>query len=67
MTKKISIFAALVACLSIASAQFPEINCYHNDPGAHERNRNIDVSHMLVDVSFNPTQKQVFGVVTHTF
>ena len=67
MTKKISIFAALVACISIASAQFPEINCYHNDPGAHERNRNIDVSHMLVEVSFNPAQKQVFGVVTHTF
>lgn len=51
----------------MASAQFPDINCYHNDPGAHERNRNIDVQHMLLDVSFIPQNKQVIGTVTHTF
>ena len=67
MLKKFTLFALSVALYSHTWGQFPEIKCYHTDNGAHERNRNIDVTHMLVDVSFNPKKKQVFGVVTHTF
>ena len=51
----------------IARAQFPEIHSYHVDPGAHERDRNIDVTHMKVEVSFDVLKKTVYGKVTHTF
>jgi aminopeptidase N len=37
------------------------------DPGGHERNRNIDVLHMKLEVSFDAPKKTVFGKVTHTF
>lgn len=48
-------------------AQFPETQCYHIDHGGHERNRNIDVTHMKVEVRFDVLKKTVFGKVTHTF
>ncbi|MFM6952470.1 MAG: hypothetical protein ACKOXR_04940, partial [Bacteroidota bacterium] len=48
-------------------AQFPETQCYHIDNGGHERNRNIDVRHMKVEVRFDAMKKTVFGKVTHTF
>ncbi len=67
MLRKITLLALSVALYSNTWAQFPEIMCYHTDHGAHERNRNIDVTHMLVNVSFNPKKKEVFGTVTHTF
>lgn len=67
MLRKIAILSIALSLYSNTWAQFPEVNCYHVDHGAHERNRNIDVSHMLVDVSFNPKKKEVFGAVTHTF
>jgi aminopeptidase N len=51
----------------IARAQFPEIHSYHVDPGAHERDRNIDVTHMKVEVRFDVYKKSVLGKVTHTF
>ncbi|MCF8201377.1 MAG: hypothetical protein K9J29_05305, partial [Bacteroidia bacterium] len=65
----------LVAALTVASfaistpvlSQFPETQCYHVDHGAHERNRNIDVTHMKVEVRFDVMKKTVFGKVTHTF
>ena len=48
-------------------AQFPETQAYHMDAGGHERNRNIDVLHMKLEVSFDAPKKTVFGKVTHTF
>lgn len=65
--RKFFLFCLSVTFSSITWAQFPEINCYHTDHGAHERNRNIDVTHMLVEVSFVPQKKEVYGTVTHTF
>lgn len=68
MNKIYTLLACILASTShLAFAQFPEISSYHADPGAHERNRNIDVEHMLVDVSFEPQIKLVKGTVTHTF
>jgi aminopeptidase N len=61
----------LLACLSMMNttvfAQFPETQCYHIDKGGHERSRNIDVTHMKVEVKFDVMTKTVFGKVTHTF
>ena len=48
-------------------SQFPHTHSYHDDPGASERNRNIDVTHMRVEVSFIPKEGKVIGQVTHTF
>jgi aminopeptidase N len=62
----VSTFALLLSP-HIAHAQFPEIHSYHTDPGAHERNRNIDVTHMKVEVKFDVYKKSVMGKVTHTF
>ena len=58
---------ALLLTPHIAHAQFPEIHSYHTDPGGHERNRNIDVTHMKVEVKFDVYKKSVMGKVTHTF
>lgn len=58
---------ALLLTPHIAHAQFPEIPSYHTDPGGHERNRNIDVTHMKVEVKFDVYKKSVMGKVTHTF
>lgn len=56
----------LLSCLS-AAAQQQDIVSYYNDPGKHERNRNIDVTLMKLDVSFVPKEGKVLGKVTHTF
>ena len=70
-TRKNLLAAALtVASFAISTpvlSQFPETQCYHVDHGAHERNRNIDVTHMKVEVRFDVMKKTVFGKVTHTF
>ena len=70
-TRKNLLAAALtVASFAISTpvlSQFPEIHSYHTDPGGHERNRNIDVTHMKVEVRFDVMKKTVFGKVTHTF
>jgi aminopeptidase N len=58
---------ALLFTPHIAHAQFPEIHSYHTDLGGHERNRNIDVTHMKVEVKFDVYKKSVMGKVTHTF
>lgn len=63
---------ALLATFSIFStfstllAQFPEITCYHQDPGAHERDRNVDVTHMELSVKFDAPKGIVYGKVKHT-
>ncbi|NBU03526.1 MAG: M1 family peptidase [Bacteroidetes bacterium] len=68
--KHLLALALIVASFAISTpawAQFPETQCYHVDHGAHERNRNIDVQHMKVEVRFDVMKKTVFGKVTHTF
>ncbi len=52
---------------SLLKAQFPQTKSYHVDPGATERSRNIDVTKMLLEVTFAPKKGKVFGKVTHTF
>lgn len=49
------------------SAQHNDLLCYHDDPGRHERDRNIDVTHMKLEVGFVPAEGLVKGLVTHTF
>ena len=59
---------ALIALVTNAYAQFPHTHSYHDDPkGGYERSRNIDVTHMKLNVSFDTKQKKVLGNVTHTF
>ncbi len=65
--KKLLFAAALLGFLAPITAQHNDLLCYHNDPGRHERNRNIDVEHMKIEVEFVPAEGKVFGVVTHTF
>ena len=65
--KYLPLVAILFFTASILKAQFPETQAYHVDPGGHERNRNIDVLHMKLEVSFDAPKKTVFGKVTHTF
>ncbi|MEK0440444.1 MAG: hypothetical protein RLZZ504_1360, partial [Bacteroidota bacterium] len=66
-SKSILLSAALCLLQQAVLAQFPETQCYHIDHGGHERNRNIDVTHMKVEVRFDVLKKTVFGKVTHTF
>ena len=66
-SKSIFLSAALCLLQQAVLAQFPETQCYHIDHGGHERNRNIDVTHMKVEVRFDVMKKTVFGKVTHTF
>jgi aminopeptidase N len=65
--KYLPLLAILLFTASLLKAQFPETQAYHVDPGGHERNRNIDVLHMKLEVSFDAPKKTVFGKVTHTF
>jgi len=60
-------FALTLLFPSLLNAQFPHTKSYHIDPGAIERNRNIDVTKMSLEVSFAPEKGKVFGKVTHTF
>ena len=48
-------------------AQTKEVHSYYEDAGSHQRSRNIDVTHMSLDVRFEPESKKVIGEVTHTF
>lgn len=61
----------LAICFALATStafsQHNEIHCYYHDHGAHERDRNIDIDHMKLEVSFEPAIKKVTGKVTHTF
>ena len=66
-SKSILLSAALCLLQQAVLAQFPETQCYHIDHGGHERDRNIDVTHMKVEVRFDVLKKAVFGKVTHTF
>ena len=70
ITNYMPAFGSLMLAFSVftsAWAQFPETQAYHIDAGGHERERNIDVTHMKVEVSFDVLKKTVYGKVTHTF
>lgn len=66
-SKYLHLLAFLLLSTTNLKAQFPETQAYHMDPGGHERNRNIDVLHMKLEVSFDAPKKTVYGKVTHTF
>ncbi len=44
-----------------------EHTCYIHDAGAHARERVVDITKTIIDVSFEPTQGIVNGTVEHTF
>ena len=57
----------LCAASALAQAQTTEIHSYYTDAGAHQRSRPVDVTHMLLNVSFVPEKQLVIGEVSHTF
>lgn len=65
MLFRIAILSSLFVAGSVLQAQ--DIQSYHTDPDAHETDRNIDVTHMKLDVSFKPAEGLVMGKVRHQF
>lgn len=65
--KKFLFIASLALASMPATAQHNDLLCYHADPGRHERNRNVDIIHMKLNVAFLPAQGTVLGTVTHQF
>lgn len=59
----ISLLSALPVSLSAQNL----MNCHAPDPGAQTREFNIDIEHMLLEVSFQPEKGLVKGKATHTF
>lgn len=64
---KYRILFLLTLCSAWLGAQNQDIVCYYNDPGKHERSRNIDITSMKLEVSFTPEEGKVSGKVTHSF
>jgi aminopeptidase N len=65
MRFRIAILSGLLVAGSALQAQ--DIQAYYTDPGAHETDRNIDVTHMKLEVSFKPSEGLVTGKVRHQF
>jgi aminopeptidase N len=65
--KKIYIFCLTLFIVGQSISQSQDLLCYFKDPGAHERDRNVDVTHMKLEVEFAPIEGKVMGKVTHTF
>ena len=58
----------LVVILVVCRPVFAQTtDCYMHDPGAHARERVVDITKTIVDVSFEPTKGIVNGTVEHTF
>jgi aminopeptidase N len=66
LKKGFSLILILFSYGGLLSAQTSSV-CHEPDPRAHAREHNIDISHMLLEVSFEPKQGLVKGTVTHTF
>jgi aminopeptidase N len=58
------LFLSLVWNWKAASQDF---RTYHNDQNLAEREHQVDVTHLKLNVSFVPKKGEVHGVVTHTF
>lgn len=66
MTRYFFLFSVLY--IGLANLSYgQEHNCYIKDDRASERDHQIDVSHMKVDVEFEVEIGKVIGEVTHTF
>ncbi|MFN5217972.1 MAG: M1 family metallopeptidase, partial [Sphingomonadales bacterium] len=65
--KKLLFIASIAMAFMPLAAQHNDLLCYHADPGRHERNRNVDIIHMKLNVAFQPAQGTVLGTVTHQF
>ncbi len=58
----------LSVCVSSTYAQTETEHIHYlSDPDAAERQHSVDISHMKVDVSFEPQAAKVIGTVTHEF
>src|SRR5574343_307396 len=60
-----SVFLGLCMSLS-AQIETPHIH-YLSDPNAAERQHSVDITHMKVEVKFEPETGKVIGKVTHQF
>jgi aminopeptidase N len=60
-----SLFMVLLTVQGFSQTE-PHIH-YLADSGAAERSHNVDMTHMKVEVSFEPSQGKVNGKVTHEF
>ncbi|MCB9261019.1 MAG: M1 family metallopeptidase [Flavobacteriales bacterium] len=59
---------AFVLCFFIATqAVAQQFNHYIADPDGRVREHQLDITHMAVNVKFEPEKGMVHGVVTHTF
>lgn len=59
----VSLLSAVFSTLSAQNL----LNCHAPDPGAQTREFNIDIKHLLLEVSFQPEKGLVKGKATHTF
>ena len=66
MAKFLLIILSIFSVTAMAQSDVPHIH-YLADPDAAERNHSVDITHMRVEVSFEPTLAQVNGKVTHQF
>lgn len=67
MKRIITLTTATLLSALYTFAQFPHTHSYHDDPGALERSRNIDVEHLKVEITINPKSKSVQGTATNRF
>lgn len=61
------LLSAICLCSLGSMLQAQDYQAYDRDPGAHETDRNIDVTHMTLEVSFKPAEGLVLGRVKHKF
>lgn len=68
MKKALYTIFTLLICINtlFAQVEIPHIH-YLADPDAAERNHSVDITHMKVEVSFEPEYGRVLGKVTHQF
>ncbi len=57
----------LVSTLFAFAAYAQDFNHYVADPNGEPREHQVDVTHMLLDVSFKPEKGEVIGRVEHSF
>jgi aminopeptidase N len=67
MLKKFILVLLLVPGTAITAFAQQAPYCREHDPRAHPRDHNIDIEHMLLEVSFEPEKGLVKGNVIHTF
>ncbi|CAN5188353.1 hypothetical protein BH09BAC1_BH09BAC1_09870 [soil metagenome] len=65
--KSINLLLLLSLAISSNTLFAQDHTCYIHDAGAHARERVVDITKTVIDVSFEPTKGIVNGSVEHTF